>query len=156
MTRRFFSALIAAAFLSHVPALADPPITPNRLVQKQCKNGVCSLSYIGSAEENSVIDIHNRERMARGLTPLKVNKRLMDFARSWSNTQAGRRRMYHSGGPYAENVAVGQPTPESVAQAWLKSPGHYRNWMTPSHREIGVGAVRGPNGSIYWTTVFSK
>jgi len=128
---------------------------PNRLYRTECNGTTCKRVYVGSEFENRVIDIHNRERQARGLAPLRVSQRLMDFARSWSNTQAKHRRMYHSGGPYAENVAVGQPNPESVSQAWLKSPGHYRNWMTPSHREIGVGAVRAPNGSIYWTTVFT-
>jgi len=153
MTRRFFSALIAAAFLSHVPALADPPITPNRLVQKQCKNGVCSLSYIGSAWEYRVVDLTNKERTARGLRPLKVVKQLMDDARSWSQTQAQSRRMYHSRMGYGENVIYGYKTPEAQMTAWMNSSGHRKNILNPSYTEIGVGVVLN-GGSPYGTQVF--
>ena len=56
----------------------------------------------------------------------------------------------------AENIAVGQPSTSTVVQSWLNSPGHCRNIMNPNYNEIGVGAVRGRDGKIYWTQVFGR
>jgi uncharacterized protein YkwD len=38
-----------------------------------------------------------------------------------------------------ENIAAGQPTPESVMSDWLKSPGHCKNIREPSFEQVGVG-----------------
>lgn len=57
----------------------------------------------------------------------------------------------------AENIAAGQPTPESVVSAWLKSAGHCPNIMG-NYDDIGVAYARqdgGPYGD-YWTQVFGK
>ena len=57
----------------------------------------------------------------------------------------------------AENIAAGQPTPESVVSAWLKSAGHCPNIMG-DYDDIGVAYARqdgGPYGD-YWTQVFGK
>lgn len=57
----------------------------------------------------------------------------------------------------AENIAAGQPTPESVVSAWLKSAGHCPNIMG-DYDDIGVAYARqdgSPYGD-YWTQVFGK
>ena len=57
----------------------------------------------------------------------------------------------------AENIAAGQPTPESVVSAWLGSPGHCPNIMG-DYDDIGVAYARqdsSPYGD-YWTQVFGK
>ncbi len=57
----------------------------------------------------------------------------------------------------AENIAAGQPTPESVVSAWLKSPGHCPNIMG-NYDDIGVAYARqdgSPYGD-YWTQVFGR
>lgn len=126
---------------------------PNRLYRKECKNGVCTMQYIGSEFENKVVDLVNRERTARGLRPLKVTQKLMSAARGWSRTQADSRRMFHSSMGYGENVAYGQRDPEDVMNAWMNSPGHRANILNGRYASIGVGAVQ--NGSsIFWTQVF--
>ncbi len=50
---------------------------------------------------------------------------------------------------WGENIAAGQPTPESVVEAWLESDGHCSNIMSPNFTEIGVGYYE-----RYWTQVF--
>lgn len=41
-----------------------------------------------------------------------------------------------------ENLAKGQLTVEEVMQDWMNSPGHRRNILEPSFKEIGVGIFR--------------
>jgi len=57
----------------------------------------------------------------------------------------------------AENIAAGQPTPESVVSAWLKSPGHCPNIMG-DYDDTGVAYARQDGSSYgdYWTQVFGK
>jgi uncharacterized protein YkwD len=125
----------------------------NRLYRTECNGTTCKRVYVGSEFENRVVDLTNRERVRHGLKPLKVSLRLMEFARSWSNTQATKRRMYHSGGPYGENVIFGYKTPEAQVTAWMNSPGHRKNILTPNYSEIGVGVVMN-GGTPYGTQVF--
>lgn len=52
-----------------------------------------------------------------------------------------------------ENIAKGQPNVQAVMSAWLKSPGHCENIMSPNFTEIGVAALfptASPN-SPFWT-----
>jgi uncharacterized protein YkwD len=124
-----------------VPVVCPPPRPPKPPVQ----------IIVGNHFEHEVIRLTNQERTRRGLRPLKMNTQMMAFARNWSAVQS-RTRMRHSRGPYAENVAYGQPSPQSVMQAWMTSPGHRRNILNSRYTEIGVGYVN--NGRPYHTQVF--
>lgn len=57
-----------------------------------------------------------------------------------------------------ENIAAGQPTPESVVSAWLASPGHCQNIMNDRFTEIGVGYahVAASTYGHYWTQNFGR
>jgi uncharacterized protein YkwD len=144
---------LALAALIALATCAVAGGTENRLIRTECDGKTCRKVYVGSAWENRVVDIVNRERRSRGLRPLRVSLKLMDSARAWSGQQAQVRRMYHSSGlGVGENVAWNQKSPEAVMHAWMNSPGHRRNILNPSYSEIGVGAVvsNGP----YWTQHF--
>jgi hypothetical protein len=52
----------------------------------------------------------------------------------------------------AENIAWGYPTPENVVAAWLNSPGHAANILSPDIWEIGVGYSEGS----YWVQDFGR
>ena len=52
-----------------------------------------------------------------------------------------------------ENIAMGQPTPEAVVQAWMKSPGHRANIQKTGFREVGFG-VASADGREYWCADF--
>lgn len=58
--------------------------------------------------------------------------------------------------PLGENIAAGQPTPESVVDAWMGSPGHCANIMSPGFKAIGVGYAftAGSTYHHYWTQTF--
>lgn len=106
-------------------------------------------------------------------SPVSANSSLMNAAQAHSSDMARTRRMGHIGSngssvgdrakqagyifrAIAENVAAGQKSTGEVVQSWLNSPGHCQNIMNPTYREIGVGAVRGGDGKIYWTQVFGR
>ncbi len=52
-----------------------------------------------------------------------------------------------------ENIAAGQTSVESVMTAWINSPGHCQNLMSPAFRDIGVACVRNDAAAyrLYWT-----
>ena len=52
---------------------------------------------------------------------------------------------------YGENIAMGYGSEQSVVNGWLQSPGHCKNIMNKSYKEMGVGR----SGS-YWTQVFAS
>lgn len=109
---------------------------------------------VGSSQEQEVVALVNAERQRRGLRPLAASDRLMHDARSWSDVQASRGRMYHSRMGYRENVAYGQQTPSEVVRTWMNSPGHRKNILAPSINQIGVGLAYSSNGRPYWCQVF--
>jgi uncharacterized protein YkwD len=42
---------------------------------------------------------------------------------------------------YGENIARGQETAEKVMEDWMNSPGHKKNILSTSYKEMGVGFV---------------
>jgi len=56
-----------------------------------------------------------------------------------------------------ENVAAGQPDAETVVKAWLDSPGHCENIMSPNFSEMGVSFVAAPQSElrILWAQEFA-
>jgi uncharacterized protein YkwD len=55
---------------------------------------------------------------------------------------------------WGENIAYGYPTPASVVQAWLNSPGHRANIENASYRTTGIGVAANAAGAYYWTQEF--
>ncbi len=57
-----------------------------------------------------------------------------------------------------ENIAGGQETLEEVMEAWLDSPGHCENIMSPNYTEVGVAIVIEADSTygIYWTQNFGS
>ncbi|MGW2182036.1 CAP domain-containing protein [Streptomyces sp. NPDC001732] len=115
-----------------------------------------------------VLALVNSERGKAGCSPLKQNAELTKAAQAHSEDMAAHRNMSHTGSDgsapgdritdagyewraYGENVAYGYDTPESVMAGWMSSPGHKRNILDCSFKEIGVGLAQ--PGS-YWTQDF--
>lgn len=66
--------------------------------------------------------------------------------------KAGNRidRTGYSWKTYGENIAFGYRTETEVVKGWLLSPGHCKNIMSRSFKEMGVARV-----GEYWTQVFA-
>nr|WP_317623435.1 CAP domain-containing protein [Streptomyces noursei] len=115
-----------------------------------------------------MVQLVNQERTKAGCSPLTLNEKLTKAAQDHSRDMADHGNMSHTGsdgsdpgarittagynwGSYGENVAYGYDTPESVMAGWMSSPGHKRNILDCSFKEIGVGLAQ--PGS-YWMQDF--
>ncbi len=49
-----------------------------------------------------------------------------------------------------ENIARGQTTEQEAFNSWIKSPGHCRNIMSSTYKEMGLG-----RSGNYWTQTFA-
>ncbi len=58
----------------------------------------------------------------------------------------------YEGSLWAENIAWGYATPESVVAGWMDSPGHCANIMRANATETGVGYYEGS----FWTQTFGR
>lgn len=123
--------------------------------------------------EDEVFRLVNVERAKQGLPALTYNWQAARVARLKSQDMIDRNYFSHTsptyGSPFtmmqnfglrfssaAENIAYGQRTPAEVMNAWMNSPGHRANILSRNVTQIGVGAAKKSNGTIYWTQMFLK
>lgn len=81
------------------------------------------------------------------------------FSHNSRNGTTPFQRMRRAGYRYryaGENIAAGYVTPESVVNAWLRSPGHCRVLMSKRYRELGVGIAKGGYYGTYWTQDYGR
>lgn len=110
---------------------------------------------------------HNAARAANFLSPLGLDPRLCASAQGHADRMASVGRMAHEGigdGTFyerilkagyrpssaGENIAVGQPTPELVVQAWLSDSAHAAN-VLGHWTHAGFGFRRG-----YWCADYAS
>lgn len=152
---------------------ANPQVKNPAMIYPGQKLNIPTVPTDIRTQENEVIRLVNVERTKRGLQPLKANWELSRVARLKSQDMANKGYFSHQsptyGSPFnmmenfgirfssaGENIAYGQKTPAQVMTAWMNSPGHRANILSPSYTEIGVGLARNKNGVPYWTQMFIK
>ncbi len=117
-----------------------------------------------STARSATLCLLNAQRAAHGLRPLRPERRLQAAATAYSRlmvrhrffdhtTPAGtplERRVARSGyrrwSTVAENIGWGAgslSTPATVVAAWMRSPGHRANILSPRLRQVGVGIALG-------------
>ncbi len=124
----------------------------------------------GSSAAESLFAAANRERVARGLAPLKWSDALASAARRHALKLAAQNTLSHQlpGEPppsdraaqagarfsaMAENVAEG-PSAESIHKQWMHSPPHRANLLDPHLDSLGV-AVAERHGILFAVEDFS-
>ncbi|MCZ1012453.1 CAP domain-containing protein [Streptomyces lydicus] len=130
--------------------------------------GASKTAAPASGDAARVVELVNKERSKAGCSPLTVNAKLTKAAQDHSKDMADHKNMSHTGSDgsspgdritragyhwnaYGENVAYGYSTPEKVMAGWMSSPGHKRNILDCSFKEIGVGLAQPGD---YWTQDF--
>ena len=133
-----------------------------------------ALPAYADSYEQRVIDLVNQQRAAHGLGPLVVSGQLTDAAEAYASALAAGRFFSHTGldgstfitrceaagyrdwDYLEENLAAGQTTPEQVVTAWMGSPDHRENILSPHVHEIGVAHlfVAGSVYGHYWVQEF--
>jgi len=157
--------------ISEITSL-NPSIKNAALIYPGQKILIPDLSSV-QTQENEVVRLVNVQRVNNGLQILKINWQLSRVARYKSQDMVNKGYFSHTsptyGSPFAmmenfgikfsaagENIAEGQRTPAEVMNAWMNSPGHRANILSPSYLEIGVGLAKDKNGVCYWTQEFIK
>ncbi|PIC69165.1 hypothetical protein CSV77_15030 [Sporosarcina sp. P16b] len=57
---------------------------------------------------------------------------------------------------YGENIGAGFHDALEITNAWLASPAHKENLLSPIFTHMGAGTAPDSNGKIYWVTLYSK
>lgn len=119
----------------------------------------------GGINVDNVLRLMNAERAARGVAPLRIDARLtlaaedrmrhMEEDGYWSHESPDGMSPFVWLAPRAyehrfaaENLAAGFETSEVLVQAWMESPGHRGNIISPNYEDCGIaiidGATTGP------------
>ncbi len=151
---------------------ANPQIKNPSLIYPGQKINIPSQTDAKSIEMK-VVELVNKVRAQNGLQLLTNNWELERVARYKSVDMMQKKYFSHTsptyGSPFTmmqnfgirfsaagENIAMGQRTPEEVMNAWMNSPGHRSNILSPSYTQIGVGFAKSSSGVCYWTQMFIK
>ena len=104
------------------------------------------LSQLILDDEVSKIVIQHSQNMANGTTP---------FGHTGFSTRcAAASAILGNTNLCAENVAMGQKTPQAAFTAWLNSPGHRANMENSRVNHTGFGFAQSSSGTYYWTQIF--
>jgi len=124
------------------------------------KSGVGILGYASNISVEEVIRLTNEKRVAAGLAPLELNGDLTAAAKAKGADMIARDYWAHVapdgtepwkffkdvGYKYryaGENLARDFSDASSAVSAWIASPSHKENLMSPKYKEIGVAVVEG-------------
>ena len=106
--------------------------------------------------EKSVVEATNAHRAEYGLPPLEVDDDLMKTARDHCAWMSNNESLRHTSQPVAENIAMGQESPDHVLRTWMGSSGHRANILNGAFRRIGVAAYQSPRGVVFWCQQFQR
>jgi uncharacterized protein YkwD len=136
-----------------------------------------SAPKVGSglaAQESEVIRLVNVERDRAGCGPVQLNTKLRTAMRLHVQELGAHGDLYIShvsddgrdfstrareqgyNDPGGENVARGQRDAADVMTSWMNSEGHRANILNCSFKALGVGAVKGVDGTIVWGQLFGR
>ena len=171
----------AATFLlAAVAALAAPAGAQAHAQDAACPGAdvvpaAGNLTQVASA----TLCLLNDERAAAGLHPLTVAQGLTQPSASYSarmvaesffalvapdgatltdRLEAGGYIEPDGDWTVGENIAWGQgdiSTARSIMIAWMNSPGHRENILTPEFSEVGIGIVPGTPGDTSWGATYT-
>jgi uncharacterized protein YkwD len=163
------------------PTPAARPSTGSAAASSAASSAVSSGARTGNAPaaqlspsqaaafEDQVVALTNAQRTTHGCPALRADAQLHLAAIEHSVDMRARGYFAHDTpdgvtpwtrveaqgypDPSAENIAMGQPTPQAVVDAWMNSPGHRANILNCASKAIGVGVQFGPGGP-WWTQDF--
>ena len=120
-----------------------------------------------------VVQLINQLRVENNLDPFSVRPQLVVAAQRHSVDMAAKEFLEHDGSDgstmmsrvedagyhwstVSENIAAGQPLPDSVVASWMRSPPHRANILDASMKDIGIGyAISDDEYEHYWTADFA-
>ncbi len=118
------------------------------------------LGYAANISPDEVVRLTNERRVAAGLAPLTANATLSAAAQAkgadmlnkgyWAHVAPDGTQPWsffiNFGYQYryaGENLARDFSSPGAAVDAWMASPSHRENLLSPRYKEIGIGVVEG-------------
>lgn len=151
--------LLAALLLALVLTVVVPPAAADAARGRTADE---------AAAESQLLSHHNAARGGAGA--LQRSSDLDAIARAWSDTMAADGNLRHNPNyrtqaknwtQVAENVAFRRDSSLAPVQlatrigdAYLASPGHRANILSPVHSQVGIGMSLAADGSLWSTVVF--
>ena len=115
------------------------------------------------AMENRVIELNNLYRAQAGLAPLvptdalsnAAGIRVTECGSFFSHTRPDGSEWWTVEPDYAygENLASGYTDADAAVDAWMRSPAHMYNIMSPDFHTMGVG-VESIGGTVYYVAEY--
>lgn len=129
-----------------------------------------------AASEKELLELINKERVARKLTPLQLDTNLVRAARYHANDMAhenyfdhdsynrvngklvevistfDRIRLFYANFANTENIAAGNSTASETYNQWFNSPGHNANMFNTAAKSVGIAMAYDASSSFgyYW------
>ena len=120
------------------------------------------LSYATEMSIDQLLEATNKQRVANGVAPLKLNTKLSTAAQSKVNDMVARNYWAHNtpdgqepwvffdaaGYKYykaGENLAYGFSSSDATVIGWMNSPSHRENLLDSAFTEVGFGFKNGEN-----------
>lgn len=145
--RRLFSAVLGSVLLAALFVLANP----------------APATAADSGAEAAFVARINAVRAENGLPPVRMYGEVQGVARTWTDQMVADGGISHNpnlGGEVSanwrklgENVGVGRSV-DSLMNAFVNSPAHFRNIVDPDFNYIGVGVSYGDDGRMFTTHDF--
>lgn len=164
--RRRIALVVAAAGLVTLLAACQPQAPAAQKVA-----ATCGPATPDNPTTQAIFDRVNSDRAANGLGPLAWNPQLGCLAQDHSNTMATtgsfehrdlsatiRQPDYASYASLGENILVGPNTMSGteMEDAWMNSPGHRANILSPNFDSIGIAVGSSPDGRVWATQNFGR
>lgn len=153
-----------ASSLVKTSGSSSPVVTsPGQTESTSTKPSTTSSGY--SADEKRAFDLLNMDRAKNGLKPLKFNTQLTALGEKYAQDMINRKffahtdpdgkspfdRMKQAGINYSyagENLAINSNV-TTAEQAFMNSPGHRANILSPNYTDVGLGVRYDAKGSAY-------
>lgn len=145
--------------------------TPNKSDKTSESNVTRNEQDASDVQAEQVLALVNKERLSRGLNPLKLDSELNRVAAAKSKDMGENDYFSHDsptyGSPFdmmhtfgidyrsaGENIAAGQRSAADVMNSWMNSSGHRANILNKDYQYLGVGYYAGGSYGTYWTQEF--
>ena len=134
-----------------------------------------SRVFASDITQTNVLQLINDQRIKNGLEPLKENLELDQAATLKTKDMLNRSYFEHyahgmtpwdfinmSGYNYlyaGENLAMDFNSSEGMVSAWMNSPTHRQNILSPDYNDVGIGIVKGAyteNGTRHETVMVTN
>jgi len=145
-------------------------ITYQVVLQVLPLSGLKILGYAANIPPSSIVDLTNQKRAEVGLASLGFDPVLSAAAKAKGEDMLAQDYWAHVAPdgtePWAfftdfgykyrfagENLARDFSDPESVVEAWMASPSHRSNLLSPKYQEIGIAVLEGDIAGVDTTLV---